>query len=774
MRRDLTLAAALALAVVATFPGFSRVFFDTGWRTSLLAGALGAIGVAALVRRLQGGAFASLLVSLTSLVLVTYVLHLPNVGLLPGAESLADARELLTAAFTELQEIPAPAPTLPGIALVLTAGGWLVAHAAHELAVRARRTGLALLPLVGLWVAPLVVPLPASPAWPRALPFLAAAALVLLLGADDDVVRDGPDPAPRVTTSGVVVGSGALALALLFPWLLPGYGGEAWVDVTGANDPRGYQPIVDVADRLQLPTERDVLRIAASERSYLRLAGLDSFDGFTWRLGPPGAGSFQPDASSLHRTDRELPPEEPVAAATPVRVDVEVLDLENIYVPTPYQPVRVSGPERDEMIWSTEGGFLATWDVEDAATLDGTPRVGVRRGFTYRIEAERPSPDIDQLRAVEVGQELRERWTQLPRDYPRLGETAEQVFAAAGASTDIDRVLALQDWFSTSGTFTYDLDVPALRGDDALERFVLEDRVGYCEYFATAMAVMLREVGIPARVAVGFLPGRVTLAADPDAGRDLTEYTVSTADAHAWVEVLFPEYGWMTFEPTPRADSTQLLPREDELTPTENERERAAREAREEAQPDDPTETDPIETPEPERPDGAPLPPEGDGVESAPAEEGAPRWPWFVGAAGLLLGLGLLVGRRRHAGPAGGSPADRVLHAQRELFVTAERYGVGRRPAESAVETAERWEQEGRVDGRASRFAGVAQAAAFGGDVDEVTAAEAEQVVADLEQLLRDSVPPRDRALAPVRRPLTLLRSGLARVTGWVLALRDR
>jgi hypothetical protein len=130
----------------------------------------------------------------------------------------------------------------------------------------------------------------------------------------------------------------------------------------------------------------------------------------------------------------------------------------------------------------------------------------------------------------------------------------------------------------TGNRFTYSLDVPALRGDDALQRFVLEDRVGYCEYFATAMAVMLRASGIPARVAVGFLPGAVTLAADPEAGRDLTEFTVSTEDAHAWVEVLFPGYGWVTFEPTPRSDQTQLVPTAENLAPVENLREQRARE----------------------------------------------------------------------------------------------------------------------------------------------------------------------------------------------------
>jgi transglutaminase-like putative cysteine protease len=130
-----------------------------------------------------------------------------------------------------------------------------------------------------------------------------------------------------------------------------------------------------------------------------------------------------------------------------------------------------------------------------------------------------------------------------------VGGGARAVYAEAGAEEMIDQVLALQDWFvGGEGGFTYDLDVPALRGEEALERFVLEDKVGYCEYFATAMAVMLRETGIPARVAVGFLPGEVTRPASAD--NELTEFTVSTSDAHAWVEVYLDDEGWVRVDPT--------------------------------------------------------------------------------------------------------------------------------------------------------------------------------------------------------------------------------
>jgi hypothetical protein len=385
----------------------------------------------------------------------------------------------------------------------------------------------------------------------------------------------------------------------------------------------------------------------------------------------------------------------------------------------------------------------------------------VREGFEYRVQAARPTPTFEQLSEVVYDEATLARWTALPREYPALRAQADEVFAEAGAETVVEQALALQDWFARDGGFTYDLDVPALRGDDALERFVLEDQVGYCEYFATGMAVMLREAGIPARVAVGFLPGQITEEADPAAGRELHEFTVSTRDAHAWVEVLFPDYGWVTFEPTPRDDQTQIVPTAEDIAPLENERERQARELEEsleESTEDDPTTPDrddattPPQMELPEEPQAGS--PEAGGVEGEPS-----RWPLVAFLLALVsVGAVLAVSRSRHPRLGHGDARHRVLAAQRHLFAIAADHGIGRRDAETTPEVVSRWHDEGRVDGRAPRFAVLAQRAAFGGDVDDHLADEAEQLVRDLEELLRASVDRRDRALAPVRVPVATVR----------------
>jgi hypothetical protein len=108
-------------------------------------------------------------------------------------------------------------------------------------------------------------------------------------------------------------------------------------------------------------------------------------------------------------------------------------------------------------------------------------------------------------------------------------------------TTDYDRVLAIEQYLKR--TYTYTLEPPLLPPDyDAADFFLFDARSGYCEQFANAMAVMLRTLRIPARIAVGYAPGEF----DPKTN----EFVVRELDAHAWVEVFFPQYGWIPFDPT--------------------------------------------------------------------------------------------------------------------------------------------------------------------------------------------------------------------------------
>jgi hypothetical protein len=121
----------------------------------------------------------------------------------------------------------------------------------------------------------------------------------------------------------------------------------------------------------------------------------------------------------------------------------------------------------------------------------------------------------------------------------RVRELAEQV--SAKEPTDFLKASAVERYLATR--FGYTLQLPTVQPKDPIANFLFERKQGHCEYFASSMVMMLRTLGIPARVINGFRGGEYN---------DLTSsYIVRARDAHSWVEAYFPGYGWFTFDPTP-------------------------------------------------------------------------------------------------------------------------------------------------------------------------------------------------------------------------------
>jgi hypothetical protein len=131
----------------------------------------------------------------------------------------------------------------------------------------------------------------------------------------------------------------------------------------------------------------------------------------------------------------------------------------------------------------------------------------------------------------------------------RVAQLAAQV--TAGSRTAFEATVALNRWFTAPRNgFRYDLrTAPGNSGDDLVD-FLFTGRRGYCEQFASAMAIMLRTLHVPARVAVGFTPGSVTG----------DSRLITTDDAHAWVEAWFPGAGWLPFDATPLSDGRTVIP----------------------------------------------------------------------------------------------------------------------------------------------------------------------------------------------------------------------
>jgi protein-glutamine gamma-glutamyltransferase len=163
----------------------------------------------------------------------------------------------------------------------------------------------------------------------------------------------------------------------------------------------------------------------------------------------------------------------------------------------------------------------------------------------YNATSYLPQVNGAKLRAASSDDppDIRATYLQLPGLLdPRIPQLAKQI--AARAKNRYDTALTIQGFLSGS-RFTYTLNVTGKPGEDPLAHFLFESRAGHCEYFASAMAVLLRTLGIPSREVNGFLPGEYNdLAGD---------YIVRASDAHSWVEVYFPGTGWVTFDPTPAA-----------------------------------------------------------------------------------------------------------------------------------------------------------------------------------------------------------------------------
>jgi transglutaminase-like putative cysteine protease len=165
---------------------------------------------------------------------------------------------------------------------------------------------------------------------------------------------------------------------------------------------------------------------------------------------------------------------------------------------------------------------------------------GLARGARYQASAVLPDR-VPQPLAIEPslpGTERRE-YLQLPKLDPRIPALARNL--VAGAPNDLTRARKIEQHLRTSYGYTTELLSRAV--DDPLANFLFTRRAGHCEYFASAMAVMLRTAGIPSRVATGFQSGTF----NPISGW----YVVRSSDAHSWVEAWIPQYGWLTFDPTP-------------------------------------------------------------------------------------------------------------------------------------------------------------------------------------------------------------------------------
>uniref|UniRef100_UPI00292F44AD transglutaminase family protein n=1 Tax=Clavibacter michiganensis TaxID=28447 RepID=UPI00292F44AD len=359
--------------------------------------------------------------------------------------------------------------------------------------------------------------------------------------------RLAPPPAPRrsspvgpagsarttLASAGALAG-GAVVLSLVAPAIVPGLTSATFPTASGSGQggSRVVNPILDLGDDLRRPVDVEALRYSTASLTplYFKVTTLSRFEGDEWAPSPlrPPDGNTVDEIGPDLGSGSDVPAEE-------VEARVQVEGSSSAWLPAPYAPRSVTGLE-GSWRWSEQGLAIRSSDSDS-------------RDQSYTVTSELPRPERAQLEAVAPAtDDDLEPYLQIPDGTPAIvASTTADVLA--GIDAPYDQALALQEFF-TGGQFRYSEDAPVQQGYDGSGVDVVGEflrvRSGYCVHFASAMAIMAREAGIPSRVAVGYLPG-------DQVGRDgdLITYRVGSHDLHSWPELYFSGIGWIAFEPTP-------------------------------------------------------------------------------------------------------------------------------------------------------------------------------------------------------------------------------
>ncbi len=282
----------------------------------------------------------------------------------------------------------------------------------------------------------------------------------------------------------------------------------------------GFNDSLDLRVRGELSDEV-VMRVRSSAPAMLRGMIFDSYDGVSWS---------QPsdDPVALDGTPPYFYPVEQRSLGPRAEVS------QTFYIEAEQPNAIFSAAYPDRIFY--EGGVAV--DALGGLRTGGT----LSEGTVYSVVASRGAATPDQLRKLGAPEapETMSRYLEVPSSVPkRVGALARRI--TASAETTYDKVKAIEDHMARNYRYSTDSPVPP-EGRDAVDHFLFDTDVGFCEQFASATTVLLRSLDIPARLVAGYTPG----TRNPFTGY----YEVRNSDAHAWVEVYFPSLGWYEFDPT--------------------------------------------------------------------------------------------------------------------------------------------------------------------------------------------------------------------------------
>lgn len=539
----LTLSVAGAISVVCASTALSGVIGGASWFAYVLVTVLVMIATGIGLRALRtpitlipiGQAFV-----LTCLG-VTLFTQSAFLGVLPGPSALRDLGGVLSQSISEVQTgVPPVQADAPILCLVVLSMG-LVALVVDGLVTTASVPAAAGLVLLCVYAVPASLDDDLLP-W---YSFVLGAAGFTLLLAVDGVARHqawrGKLGLPAAASTGIApaaIGVTAVAAVLALvvgstftvigtvgrlPGADSGTGGTGYLGIKPFTTLRGLlneKGTTELFDVYGLP----------GNPPYLDTVTLSDF--------VPNVG-WQPESpmpAGVGANQARLPMAPGEAADNPTtNIRVDPVNWEDFWLPTFGVPARLQNVA-DNYHYDAESGVIYSQKAQHPAS--------------YTESAMLEQPSADQLRGAGTDySEIDAKYLKINGVNSRVSALAQQL--TSGYDDEFDKAQALYSYFhDPANGFTYSTSTAQATTSDALVDFLFNGKTGYCEQYASAMGVMLRSIGIPTRVEIGFTDGYVS-----------GDHRVITAqDAHAWDEVFFPDYGWITFDPTPLSDGRAQVP----------------------------------------------------------------------------------------------------------------------------------------------------------------------------------------------------------------------
>ncbi|MEV7094379.1 DUF3488 and transglutaminase-like domain-containing protein [Amycolatopsis sp. NPDC051045] len=461
---------------------------------------------------------------------------------IPGPDAFSEIGATLSAAAEQIRVGLPPVEGSQPILCLITILIGLVAVLVDTLTVAAAAPAATGLVLLCVYAVPAALSEEMLPWWTF---LLGGAAFAGLLAVDGNHrhrrwrTREAPGRSgkPAVLSAPVAVVCAAIVLGLLG-------GAITWVGTVGrmpfgssgngagaGSGGFGIQPFTELRGMLDQGANRELFKVRGlgTDRRLMRAMTLDTYyPNKGWGLHDDG------------RSQQGVPvgPQLPPApgddgSGTARRIDVEPTSWRDNWLPVYGAPRVIDGAANGYLYDQISGTVFTTRSEAPPA---------------YTEYAALKEPTAAELRVTSRVDDLPPRYTQIAPVDDRVRAKTEQLIA--GASNDFDRASAIWRYFTAQNGFVYDTKTAPANDADALTDFILNGKRGFCEQFASAMGVMLRVAGIPSRVAIGFTPGV-----------QVNDYlSISTQDAHAWVEAYFGGKGWVTFDPTPLSDGRGITP----------------------------------------------------------------------------------------------------------------------------------------------------------------------------------------------------------------------